>query len=756
MSSLPSKDDLLAWIKDNPTSAGKRDIARAFGLRGYERTQLKFLLREMEDEGLLEKRRKKVRPAGSLPPVGMIEVIGPDSDGDLFAKPINWEGEGEPPRILVTPKKSDPAFGRGDRVLAKLQAIKGEDAAYRARPIKKISAGDRRLLGIYRTAPEGGRVVPVDKRNDREWVIPAGENDGAAEGDLVEAEAFGGRIHGLQKGRIVAHHGDPGAPKQVSLIAMVQHQISYAFTDDVLAEADRAEPIEDVGVREDLRDLPLLTIDPADARDHDDAVCAMPDDDAANEGGHIVWVAIADVAHYVRTGTALDRDARNRGNSSYFPDRVSPMLPDRLSGDLCSLHEGVDRPCLAVRMVFDAEGNKTAHRFTRAMMRSPASLSYEQAQAIDNDGAAPDDPVGQAVTQLFAAYRTAAKARERRQPLDLDLPERKIELNDEGEVVAIRTPERLDAHRLIEEFMVLANVCAAETLEKHESRLLYRVHEEPNPEKLDALRESVETVGLTLAKGQVLKTAHLNTLLRGARETNAADMISMLVLRAQTQAYYAPENFGHFGLNLPRYAHFTSPIRRYADLIVHRALIRALKLGEDGLTGEDIDTLQATAEHISQTERRSMAAERDTSDRYLAAYLADREGGEFDGRIAGVARFGVFIRLDETGADGFVPMSHLSGDYYVHDAERNQLRGERTGHVLGLGMPVSVRLVEATPITGGLMLELLTVEGEELPNAGRGRGKHTGKGKGKGAPRRKLSKARAKAAKQARKSKRKS
>ena len=301
--------------------------------------------------------------------------------------------------------------------------------------------------------------------------------------------------------------------------------------------------------------------------------------------------------------------------------------------------------------------------------------------------------------------------------------------------------------------MVLANVCAAETLEKHETQLLYRVHEEPNPDKLDALRESIETVGLTLAKGQVLQTRQLNALLRGARETNAADMISMLVLRAQTQAYYAPENFGHFGLNLPRYAHFTSPIRRYADLIVHRALIRALKLGEDGLTDEDTDTLQATAEHISQTERRSMAAERDTSDRYLAAFLADREGGEFDGRIAGVARFGVFIRLDETGADGFVPMSHLSGDFYVHDADLNQLRGERTGHVMGLGMPVTVRLLEATPITGGLMLELLTVEGQKPPSSGRGGGRRPGGGKG--APRRKLNKARIKAAKQARKSKRK-
>ena len=299
MSSLPSKDDLLEWIREESSITGKRDIARAFGLRGAERTQLKFLLREMEDEGLLEKRRKKMRPAGTLPPVGMLEVLGPDSDGDLWAKPLNWDEDGDPPRVVLLPKKGDPAFGRGDRVLANLQPVKGEDASYRARAIKKISSGDRRMLGIYREAPEGGRLVPVDKRSDREWLVPMGAADGATDGELVEVEAIGGRVHGLPKGKVVARHGDPGAPRQVSLIAMIQHQISYAFPEDVLAEAERATPIEDPGKREDLRDLPLITIDPVDARDHDDAVCALPDEDTANAGGHIVWVAIADVAHYV-------------------------------------------------------------------------------------------------------------------------------------------------------------------------------------------------------------------------------------------------------------------------------------------------------------------------------------------------------------------------------------------------------------------------------------------------------------------------
>ncbi|MDT8342887.1 MAG: ribonuclease R [Thermohalobaculum sp.] len=750
---LPTRQQILDWLAENPGAGAKREIARAFGIKGAARVDLKRLLAEMQEEGVLERRRRHVSRAGHLPPVTVLVAGAPDADGDIFATPKGWEGEAPP--ILYVPRKGDPALGEGDLFLAKIHPVEpAEDGgpAYQARLIKRLAHGARRLLGIYREGAEGGRIVPVDKKADTEWLIPAGGAGGAQDGELVEAVQEGHPRFGLPRGRVAARLGDPMAPRSISLIAMHQHAIRYDFPDEVLTEAGRIDPPGLAG-REDLRALPLVTIDPADARDHDDAVAAMPDDDPANPGGHVVWVAIADVAWYVRPGSALDREARLRGNSTYFPDRVAPMLPEALSADLCSLHEDVDRPCLAVRMVLDAEGNKIAHRFARGMMRSRASLTYAQVQraadgAPDAAAAALLDDV---VRPLFAAYRTAALARERRQPLDLDLPERRIELDADGRVVAVNFRERYDAHRLIEEFMILANVAAAETLETLRRPLLYRVHEEPNPEKLESLREMVETVGLTLAKGQVLRTAHFNRLLHAAAGTPHAELVNMGVLRSQTQAYYAPQNFAHFGLNLRRYAHFTSPIRRYADLVVHRALIAGLRFGAGGQTPEEAEMLSETAEHISATERTSMLAERDTNDRYLAAFLADRTGAEFDAVVSGVARFGLFAKLADSGADGLIPISTLGDEYFRHDPETQTLTGERTGIVLGLGQRVRVRLREADPITGGLILELLAVEGEPLA---RPRGGSGTRHPGKGTPKRRLARDKIARARGARKEKR--
>ena len=714
---MPTKDEVLDFLREAPAKTGKREIAKAFGIKGADRVRLKEMLAELADEGLISRGRRRTftgDPA-KLPPVTVVDVVRLSRDGEPVAVPHDWEhADIAPPAIVFgRERKGDPSISVGDRVLAKLRPLDaGEGFAYEARPIRKLAA-KRRAVGVFRRDGDGGRIVPVDKKESRELRVAAEDTGGALDGELVEAEVRGGARYGLPSATVTVRVGDVGAPRTISLIAIHEHGIETEFSDEALAEAEAAEPVTSLKGREDLREVPFVTIDPEDARDHDDAVFAEADDDPANEGGHVLWVAIADVAHYVRPGSALDRDARERGNSVYFPDRVVPMLPDTLSGDLCSLHERVDRPCLGVRIVLDREGRKTEHRFFRALMRSAASLTYEDAQAMadgryrgEHDALA--EPV---VLPLFACYRDLAKARERRQPLDLDLPERRVILNADGEVESIRLRERFDAHRLIEECMVLANVCAAETLEAQRSDLAYRVHEPPLEERIEALRETIRSIGLPFAKGQRVTPALLNRALREAAKTEFSETVSIAVLRAQTQAYYSPDNLGHFGLNLARYAHFTSPIRRYADLVVHRALISALKLGpnpkKDGLSADEAARLEETATHISQAERTAMLAERDSTDRYLAAYMEDRIGAEFDGVISGVARFGLFVKLDETGADGRVPVSSLGDDYYRHDPEAGTLTGDRGNRVFRLGQRARVRLEEAVPLTGGLRFTLL-------------------------------------------------
>ena len=492
MSQLPTKAEILNWIADHPTLTAKRDIAKAFGIKGAARIDLKRLLKELEDEGHLAKRKKTYRDPDRLPPVSIVQVGPPNAEGDMTARPLEWTGEGPEPRILMIARTTDPALGEGDRILARLTEVRGQTHHYEGRLIRRIGTNPAKVLGVFRKTSEGGRILPIDKGDGKEWLVPEGATGGAKDGELVEAEQAGPKARmGLPRARVINRLGDPSAPKAVSLIAIHQHGIPDDFPDEVIAEADSMKPAGLSG-REDMRDMPLITIDPWDARDHDDACWAHADDDPANAGGHVIWVAIADVAHYVHPGSALDIEARRRGNSSYFPDRVVPMLPDRLSGDLCSLHEGVPRACIAVRMQVDATGQKIGHRFVRGLMRSVASLNYREVQEA-RDGA-PNEKCAPlmdlVITPLYAAYDALVKARARRQPLDLDLPERKVILSDEGKVTSVNFADRLDAHKLIEEFMVLANVAAAETLIARRSPLLFRVHEEPSPEKLESLRDT--------------------------------------------------------------------------------------------------------------------------------------------------------------------------------------------------------------------------------------------------------------------------
>ena len=715
---FPTKAEVLAFIEEAQGRISKREIARAFHIKGNNRSLLKDMLRELRAEGAIARDPgRTLRPAGSLPPVGVIEVTGTDEHGDLEAIPQNWNpgkpGEDAPPRIILVPTKQRrlPALGKGDRVLARLSEGRDEDGTwYAATIIRVLEAAPANILGIYHGGIEGGRISPTDKKMRKEFAVDRGDEAGARHGELVLAEIIGGRPrrsdHGLKRARVTERLGDMSEPRSVSLIAIHHHGIPTDFSPAAIAEAEAAEAPSLKG-RTDLRAIPLITIDPADARDHDDAIFAEPDDDPGNKGGWRIMVAIADVAHFVTPGSALDREALTRGNSCYFPDRVVPMLPEALSNNLCSLKVGQDRAALVAHMWLDKDGALKRHKFERALIRSAASLTYREVQAaIDGHAGEKAGPLLEPVLKpLYAAFQALARARDARQPLDLNLPERRIVLGHDGRVESIDRRERLDAHRVVEEFMITANVAAAETLERKRIPCMYRVHEEPGAEKLESLREFLATLDLRLAKAQVMRPALLNNILRKAADTPYAELVNDVMLRSQTQAYYAPENRGHFGLALTRYAHFTSPIRRYADLVVHRGLTSALGAGKDGLV--DGERMTSIGEEISKTERRAMAAERESVDRYLAAFLSDQVGDIFSGKISGVARFGLFVSIEPSGADGIIPVSTLYDDFYEYDEHHHRLVGRRTRKVYRLGDRVEVRLAQADPYTGGLKLELL-------------------------------------------------
>jgi len=725
---LPTREEVLAFIArereamgaKTPAKIGKREIARAFGIKGSDKIGLKKILKELEGEGTIERRRKTLHKAGVLPNVIVAEIYTRDRDGDLLATPAEWDEEhGAAPKILVmlprVQRKGMPVPGLGDRALVRvepLQQAKESDPTYSGRIIKLLNRAKAQVLGVFieDLTRGGGRVTPIDKkalaRGDFR-IVPGDEGD-AKDGDLVAVEVMAASRLGMPSARVRERLGSLSSEKAVSLIAIHTHGIPSQFRHETIAEAERAKPAT-MDHREDWRDIPLVTIDPADAKDHDDAVFATPDDDPDNKGGHILYVAIADVAHYVKPGSSLDKEALDRGNSVYFPDRVVPMLPERISNDLCSLRAHEDRPALAVRMIVDHTGHKRSHSFHRVMMKSAAKLAYPQAQsAIDG---APDETTGPlletVLRPLWAAYACVKKARDARAPLDLDLPERKIALNPDGTIARVLTPVRLDAHRLIEEFMILANVAAAEQLEEKRQPLIYRVHDEPTLEKLNSLAEFLQTIDIKLAKGQVLKPEQFNGILKRVRGTEHEQLVSEVVLRTQAQAEYVAENYGHFGLNLRRYAHFTSPIRRYADLIVHRALIKALHFGDGGLPDVTRDELSEVAARISAAERRAMAAERETIERLIANHLAGEVGATFEGRIAGVTRSGLFVKLSETGADGFIPAATLGADYFRYEENQHALIGTRSGETHRLGDLVSVKLLEVAPFAGALRFALI-------------------------------------------------
>ncbi|PWG03763.1 ribonuclease R family protein [Sphingosinicella humi] len=742
---LPTRQQILDFIETSDQPAGKREIARAFGLKGNDKIALKQLLRDMGDEGLIDSAPGRAfHKMGGVPKVTVLRVVDVDDSGQAWAVPERWEADAPEPRLRVQERGRKGALGPGDRILARTEE---KGTGFIAHPMKKLLKGSELVLGVVHKEGEGYWLRPVDKKERRE--LPISDKGKAEVGDLVLAEKTG-RPPRLTA-RVTDILGDPFAPRSFSLIAIHKHGIPHEFPEGVLEEAERVAT-QPLGDREDLTHLPIVAIDPADARDHDDAVWAAPDDDPANAGGWKAIVAIADVSFYVRPGSALDKEARKRGNSVYFPDRVVPMLPETLSAHICSLKQGEDRAAMACHLQITKDGQIKTGRFTRAKVRIAANIAYEDAQAaIDlvEKGALIDDPgelssspcslseadlnvpplpvpadlIETALKPLWACWRALYAAREKRAPLDLDLPERRVMLDEKGRILSVAPRERLDAHKLIEDYMIAANVAAAKALETKKAPVMYRDHEPPSREKLVALKDYLKTFEVEFALGQVIRPSTFNRIIDRVGEADFKPQIMEQILHTQTQAYYSPENHGHFGLALGSYAHFTSPIRRYADLVVHRALTRAYRLGEGGLTDQEADSMEVTGELISTLERRAMEAERETIDRYVAAYLAERVGELVDCRITGVQPFGFFATVEGLGGDGLVPVSTLGTDYFRYDEASQTLTGDDTGVSFMPGQRLRLRLAEANPVSGGLRFEL--PDASPAPNGTRGRRRPT-------------------------------
>jgi ribonuclease R len=714
---MPNREAVLEFIKTSPEPAGKREIAKAFGLKGQERVALKALLRDMADEGLIDGERRAFHRLGGVPKVTVLRVVDIE-EGEPIAIPDAWSPDdgAPPPRLRVKDRKGHAALRKGDRILARTEEA---GQGWIAHPMKKLPAREEGLLGVVELDGAGKPwLAPIDKRVRD--ASPIADLGGAEAGQLVVAEPAGRTPRAGVK--VLEVLGDPLAPRAFSLIAIHKHGIPHVFAEATLAEAEKAARLPlSQDRREDLRHLPIVAIDPADARDHDDAIWAEPD----GEGGFRALVAIADVSFYVRPGGAVDREARQRGNSVYFPDRVVPMLPEVLSADVCSLRAGEDRAAMACHLKIDAHGRVTDWRFTRALVRIAEVIAYEDAQArVEGEGEEPQ------LRNLWACWKALFRARESRDPLELELPERRVILDEQGRIASVAVRERLDAHRVVEDFMIAANVASAKALESKVAPVVYRVHEPPNREKLVALKDYLATFGRKFALGQVITPSLFNRMLKDIADEGEKALVMEAVLRSQTQAYYGPRNQGHFGLSLGSYAHFTSPIRRYSDLLVHRALVDAFDLEQprptdraipatSGLSEADRADLTRVTEAISVTERRAMEAERDTIDRYVAAWLSSRVGEVFETRITGVQKFGLFVTINGLGGDGLVPVSTLGAERFAFDEAARALVGEESGETYAIGRRLELRLAEANPLTGALKFEPVEATGGRIEPRGR-------------------------------------
>ena len=636
-------------------------------------------------------------------------VTGSNSRGEFFGKPVEWQGPKKIPKLrLYAPHKDLFAFGVGDRVSCKISVRPGHHGTLDGHILRKLSDEATRVLGVAVKARYGLALKSVDRRDRQSYIIADEGHEEIKEGDLVLTEIIPGRLRDWRRTRVIERIGSMAGADTINLLAIRAHSLPTKFSLEACQQADSAQ-LALLGSRTDLRHIPLVTIDGTDAKDFDDAVWA---EDSQDGGWHVI-VAIADVAHYVRPGTPLDQAARERGNSAYFPNMVVPMLPKALSNGWCSLRPHMDRPCLAVHMWFDKNGVKVRHSFVRGLMRSAARLTYRQVQnALDNPPSdIPSDIYDTVLKPLHRCCRALQRQRKKRGALEITTLEKDITLGDDGHVLDIKPCEQLDSNQIIEEMMIAANVCAAETLEHLEHPCMYRVHDEPTADRIDEVRSFLQTIGLNVDEKTDLKSYDLNMILESVKNTHYEQIVNTVVLRSQSQAVYTPSNRGHFGLGLSRYAHFTSPIRRYADLLVHRALITALNLYESPEEEHDCQDqmpFEDIAAHLSRTERRAAQAERAATERYTARFLEKSIGLPFEGRITAVRQIGLFVELTETGAVGLVPVTTLGNEFYVYDEEKHCLFARSGKTVYALGDPIVVNLRQVDVVTGSILLEVVT------------------------------------------------
>ena len=698
----PTMDEVMAYLQTQSGPVTKKELNRAFGSHGDNRANIKKMIRDMREKGLVhtERRGKRIILADRLPERVVVEVTGIDSMGDLMARPLEWLSDMPAPQIIITKDKLSPAAGIGDVVQVETKSI--GNRTYHAKTIRRVTAGENHMIGVY----ENGKVYSVDRRLKQAFTLAGLPHTHTLKNrDLVVVEIPLIRVKNPQA-MFVKRIGAADEPFAATLVSIYLHNLPVAFTEQAEKQANRATvPPMDAG-RQDLRAVPFVTIDGADARDFDDAVWAEPDTAADNKGGWHIMVGIADVSWYVRPETALDMDARLRGNSVYFPDRVLPMLPEALSNGVCSLKPNEPRAALVCEVWINANGYKIKHKFYRAMIQSARRLTYDEVQAA-MDGQTPIVGLEKEIDSLVGAYKSLQINRQKRGVLEIDVPEKQVILDQKGRVQKIQLRQQLPSMQLIEELMILANVSAAEILEEKGSPVMYRVHDRPSAEKTESLLTALSTLAPGSKLSQTTTAAEFNDILAHNRVKPYEKTINELVLRSQSQAAYSPDNIGHFGLALTRYAHFTSPIRRYADILVHRSLVKALKLGEGALTPAETNTFEDTAHHISATERQAATAELDAVDRYIALYMQDKVGKSFNARITSVTPFGAFIAIEPSGAEGFIPMRGLTGDYYDYEESFQRLVGRSTGSVYALGDKIRVVLKECVTITGGLTFAVL-------------------------------------------------